>query len=66
MSNINTHPALQQFLPDIHGVRVIHALINWIILACRETWLNEGDVPQHAGPYKSIGLWRSYNKILGS
>ena len=36
------------------GVQGTHSLRHWIILACREDWPNEGDLPGHMGPWKSI------------
>ena len=36
------------------GAQGTHSLLDWIILACRETRSNEKDLPGSVGPWKSI------------
>ena len=54
--NIITQPDLRQHLHGAGGreeessVQGTHSLIDWIILACREIWTNERDLPGHVGP----------------
>ena len=52
MSNITTHPALWQCLPDVQGLQDTHSLIDWIILVYRETYQMRG---------LSLGKWDTHN-----
>lgn len=36
------------------GVQGTQLIMDWIILASREAWPNEGDLPEHMGPWESI------------
>lgn len=68
MINITPHPALWQCLQGTWGrggIQGTHFLIDWIILACRETWPNEGFLSGHMGPYKSIEEVQQILKELG-
>lgn len=44
------------------GGESTHFLIHWIILTCKEVWVNEKDLPESMDP----GNDRTYNKFLGS
>lgn len=44
------------------GIQGTHSFIDWIILARKDTWLKEGDLPEHMGPWKSI---EKVQQILG-
>lgn len=54
--NIITQPDLRQHLhgagerEEESSVQGTHSLIDWIILACTESWPNEGDLPGHVAP----------------
>lgn len=58
MSNITTQPALWQHVQSIWG-RIGGSLpyINWIILVCRETWPNKGDL------HGNVGFWKSVEEV---
>ena len=64
--NIPTHPALMQCM---HGtwwsVQGTHSLIDWIILACKEAWPEEGELLGHMGPLKSIEEVQKILRELG-
>lgn len=69
-SHVRTHPAaLQQgassggCMARLQEVQGTYVLRYWIVLACREAWPNEGDLPGHAGPQEST---EKSNKFLGS
>lgn len=62
MSNITTHVPLQKHLHDILGR---HSLIDRLILACREVYPSEGDLPEHMGPRKSIKEIQQIFRELG-
>ena len=49
MSNIATHPATCSACMVLGGFKVL-ILTDRIILACRETWPNEEDLPEHVVP----------------
>lgn len=55
MTTTTIHPALWQCLHSTWGgVQVTHFYIDWIILAFKEAWPNEGDLLGYMGPWKSI------------
>lgn len=56
MNNITTHLALWKHLYGTQRFQDIISFIDQIILASREVWLNEENLPEN--------LWRTYNKIL--
>lgn len=61
MNSMTTHPALgcacTAGLEGTVGVQGTCSLIGWIILARKDTWLKEGDLPEH------VGLWKSVEKV---
>ena len=47
------------------GVQGARSLLDWTILACKDTWLKEGDLPEHMGPWKSIEKVQQILRELG-
>lgn len=69
MNSMTTHPALgcacTVGLEGTVGVQRTCSLIGWIILACKDTWLKEGDLPEHMGLWKSVEKVRQILRELG-
>ena len=62
MNNVTIHPYLCQHLYSFGGIQGTRSLIDWIILACRESWPKERHLPGHVQHCKYV----ENNKVLGS
>ena len=54
MNNVTIHPYLCQHLYSFGGIQGTRSLIDWIILACRESWPKERHLPGHVQHCKYV------------